>query len=154
MHQEQEAATKIWNAQTGALLFSLEGHTDSVSSAKFFPNGLNILTASYDNTCKIWSAKTGKLLFTFLPVDSTDYIVTDPYGRYDGSAGARNLLYFICADNGNVATKIKSRLWVPNLAVHILKSERIAAKKLSDFHICGVKPSYKSRKRKKYDSGC
>lgn len=38
------------------------GHTSSVSSAAYSPNGKYIVTASWDNTAKIWEASDGRLL--------------------------------------------------------------------------------------------
>src|SRR5262249_57168731 len=38
----------------------LRGHTDSVSSAAFSPDGKRIVTASVDQTTRLWDAETGK----------------------------------------------------------------------------------------------
>ena len=38
------------------------GHTATLTSVKFSPDGKKILTASFDNTAKLWDAATGKLL--------------------------------------------------------------------------------------------
>lgn len=38
------------------------GHTSSISSAAFSPNGKQVVTASWDNTAKLWEAPGGKLL--------------------------------------------------------------------------------------------
>lgn len=132
-------SARLWDVQTGTLLAELKGHSGNVNNASFSPDGKNVLTSSDDNTCKIWSAATGELLFTFLAIDSNDYLITDPYGHYDGSAGARKLLYLTCGTEVINSKTIKEQLWVPNLAEHIMKGEKINAKKLSELDICGVK---------------
>ncbi|MCW3060130.1 MAG: hypothetical protein JWQ02_1951, partial [Capsulimonas sp.] len=49
-----------WNRQTHSVL---TGHTDSVTSASFSPDGFRIVTASADNTARVWNAATGKEMF-------------------------------------------------------------------------------------------
>jgi WD40 repeat protein/MinD-like ATPase involved in chromosome partitioning or flagellar assembly len=43
----------------------LLGHTDWVNSAKFSPDGQEVVTGSADGTARVWEAKTGKLLKAF-----------------------------------------------------------------------------------------
>ena len=38
---------------------NLEGHTASVRSANFSPDGTNIASGSHDKTIKIWDIETG-----------------------------------------------------------------------------------------------
>ncbi len=46
----------------GSCWRKLEGHTDSVDSAAFSPDGQRIVTASYDQTARVWNAATGQQL--------------------------------------------------------------------------------------------
>jgi len=145
-----DGTAKIWDTQTGAMLADLKGHTDAVNSAAFSPDSKKIVTASMDNTAKIWDAVTSKLLVTFFAVDSTDYLVTDPYGRYDGTEGARKLLYFTCGTEVIGLDQVKDQLWVPNLAERIMKGDSINAKKLSDLDICGLIPQVEKEEKTGY----
>jgi WD40 repeat protein len=43
-------------------LFTLEGHTDAVTSVAFSPDGQRLATASRDKTAKVWDARTGQEL--------------------------------------------------------------------------------------------
>ena len=47
-----------------AELLTLKGHTGSVWSASFSPDGSRIVTGSRDKTAKVWDAKTGAELLT------------------------------------------------------------------------------------------
>merc|ERR1719238_1761893 len=42
---------KIWDARTGFLIQTLQGHTDDIFAASFSYDGETIITASKDNTC-------------------------------------------------------------------------------------------------------
>jgi WD40 repeat protein len=48
-----------------AELRRFEGHTDSVSSVCFSPDGRQVLTGSSDNTARLWDAATGRQLRRF-----------------------------------------------------------------------------------------
>ena len=57
---------RIWNAQTGALLRTLKGHVNTVSSMAYSPDGKTIASGSMDNTIRIWNAQTGQHLRTLI----------------------------------------------------------------------------------------
>ncbi len=48
--------------QTRGGLFTLYGHTGSVNSVSFSPDGTRIVTGSDDRTAKVWDARTGTAL--------------------------------------------------------------------------------------------
>ena len=54
----------MWNAQTGALLRTLNGHTGAVMSLAYSPDGRALVSGSADHTVKVWDAKTGALTAT------------------------------------------------------------------------------------------
>ena len=45
---------KIWNSNTGSLVYTLTGHTANVNTLTTLPNG-NLASDSSDNTVKIWN---------------------------------------------------------------------------------------------------
>ncbi len=57
----------LWDAETGALLRTLIGHTGAVSSMAFSPDGTRVLTGGgfNDNTAKFWDAETVQEIRTF-----------------------------------------------------------------------------------------
>ena len=59
---------RLWDADTGQALLTLAGHTDTVNTAVFSPDGAYILTASGDGTARIW--RTGNLDALMLEAES------------------------------------------------------------------------------------
>ena len=53
---------RVWDADSGKVLASLQGHTSGVYSAAFSPDGKRIVTASNDHTARVWDADSGKTL--------------------------------------------------------------------------------------------
>ena len=51
---------KVWEVSSGALQYTLEGHTDGVFTCSFSPDGATILSGSLDSTLKVWERTTGQ----------------------------------------------------------------------------------------------
>ena len=70
----EDNTARVWNAASGQLLATLQGHTsylgsalfspDEVGSAVFSPDGQHIVTASWDGRARVWNASSGQLLAT------------------------------------------------------------------------------------------
>ncbi len=50
---------RLWDAQAGKLLGTLAGHTNTVRTAVFSPDGSFLATASRDSTARLWHAARG-----------------------------------------------------------------------------------------------
>jgi hypothetical protein len=53
---------QIYDAASGNVLSTLEGHTDGILSVRFSPDGTQLLSGSYDNTARLWDVATGRTL--------------------------------------------------------------------------------------------
>jgi WD40 repeat protein len=58
---------RVWDAQTGTTICTLEGLTGAIRTVVFSPDGKRVVTAegSSANTVKVWDAQTGQELLTF-----------------------------------------------------------------------------------------
>ena len=59
-----DCTAKLWDANTGVCLLTIEQHMGAVNSAAFNAEASKIVTASNDHTAKVWDANTGGLLLT------------------------------------------------------------------------------------------
>jgi WD40 repeat protein len=60
-----DKSIKLWDAASGRLLRTFDGHSDTVGSVAFSPDGTRIASGSDDHTIRLWDAASGNLLFTF-----------------------------------------------------------------------------------------
>jgi WD40 repeat protein len=61
---DRQANVKIWDAYNGQEILTLQGHTASVTSSLFSPDGKRVASGSEDQTVKVWSAETGQEIMT------------------------------------------------------------------------------------------
>jgi len=59
-----DGTARIWDAQTGDALFTLEGHDGRVNIALYSPDGAQVATAGEDGTLHIWDSQTGEIIRT------------------------------------------------------------------------------------------
>jgi WD40 repeat protein len=64
MSGSDDKTARLWDAVTGALLQTLEGHSFSVFSVAFSPDDRQVVSGSDDKTTRLWDTATGALLQT------------------------------------------------------------------------------------------
>jgi WD40 repeat protein len=82
----------VWalkNQQTPTVLHTLIGHTGTVRSVKFSPDGMKIASGGIDSRVKIWSVQSGKLLLTLEGhKKGVNSVAWSPDSRLVASAGS------------------------------------------------------------------
>ena len=86
-------------------ILTFSGHTDSVWSVAFSPNGAEVLTGSYDNTARLWNATTGQHIRTFISSAGTIFSVAfSPDGTMVVAGSAGTTLLWNATTGGLVGT--------------------------------------------------
>ena len=85
----QDKTVKLWDAATGRLLRTFEGHSEAVTSVAFSPDGAHLLSGSHDKTLRLWDAASGQLIRSWVAQRiSVTAVAFSPDGRYLLSAGS------------------------------------------------------------------
>jgi WD40 repeat protein/energy-coupling factor transporter ATP-binding protein EcfA2 len=136
--QEEQAKTKKNKAKHKLPKRTPEHHTDKISSIAFHPNGMYLLSSSYDHTMRLWELETGNQIRQYhghsFGVNSANfspdgkYIISASYDRtvriWDTESGEQVQLFtthtadvdFACfSPNGKLALSVSYdhtvRLW-------------------------------------------
>ncbi len=63
-HDDDKTIT-VWDAATGRRIETFRGHSDSVNSVVFSPDGSRLASSSRDRTIRVWAVETGGCVSTF-----------------------------------------------------------------------------------------
>ena len=84
---------RLWNASTGEHLKTLTGHTETINSVCFSPDGTTVISGSNDKTVRLWNASTGEHLKTLTGhSESVRIVCFSPDGRTIASGSSDKTL--------------------------------------------------------------
>jgi WD40 repeat protein len=96
-----ESSVKVWDAKTGKLVATLEGHTDAVTYLAWIKDGKTLISGSYDCSIRTWD--TTKWQQTAVLVELTDWVIAiaiSPNDRILASVSFDNTARLWNLDNG------------------------------------------------------
>src|SRR5262249_1476785 len=64
-----DSSIRLWDATSGVLVRQLRGHTDTVLTAAFSPDGRRIVSGGSDSTVRLWDVESGKQIRQLSKVD-------------------------------------------------------------------------------------
>ncbi len=108
---------RIWDGNTGALLTTLEGHSDRIMHVSWRPNSDILATGGYDRTAKIWDGETGRLITTLEGhLDCVSRVVWSPGGNKLATSGRDGLAKIWDGETGRLITTLKGHSYSRNVS--------------------------------------
>lgn len=103
----EDKSVRIRDAETGAVVRTLNGHEDVVSQIAWSPDGKTIATASYDKTVKLWNAADGKNIRSLAGHTNWVFSVAfSPDGKQLASSGYDKTIRVWNVKDGKTLTKL------------------------------------------------
>jgi hypothetical protein len=101
-----DETVRVWEASTGALLKTLQGHTAGVTAVAYSPDGKRLAAGALDRAVRVWEASTGALLTTLKGHTSgVTAVAYSPDGNVLVSAGSDgSTMLFRVSDGSRLAT--------------------------------------------------
>ncbi len=89
-----DKTVKIWDAQTGEMLNSIEAHDKAVYQVEFNPVNNQFASCSSDSSIKIWDSESAELINILDDNDCKVFAISyHPSGNYLASCGSNSLIY-------------------------------------------------------------
>jgi WD40 repeat protein len=112
---------KLWEAASGKLLRTMDGHTQLVRSVAFSPDGKLLASGGGKNETKIWSVSSGKLLLTLAAFNDGNWIAYTPDGYYNCSDGAAQYITWRAGKMVYDEARYKAQYFKPEIIAERLR---------------------------------
>jgi WD40 repeat protein len=90
-----DGTARIWEAATGSELHRLIGHSSTVVSVAFTPDGSRLATVGRDGTARLWDAETGERLLSLEGEgEGLNGVAVSPDGARLATAGAHAIRFY------------------------------------------------------------
>jgi len=109
-----DGQVKIWDLASGTEGKALAGHTGLGASAKFFPNGKQVISAG-DASTKIWDVSNGEEVASMIAFEDGEWIVTTANGYYNSSPKGDQYLGIKVSGKDYTIEQLRESFYRPDL---------------------------------------
>jgi hypothetical protein len=108
--------------------FTLKQTENAYTNSLFFDKDRYLLT--YDEDLKIWDVATGNLLARVILIENgVDWIITAPDGRFDGSKGGLEKMYYVKGKEIIPLEQLSEGFYTPGLLAQIMSGTKSDVKR-------------------------
>lgn len=114
---------QIYDVSRQKVVARLKGHNAQVTCIKVSNDRKYILSSGIDGEIKVWSYDTFEELYGYNQINSTDWLVTNPSGYFDGSKNALQLINYVKGLKVVPISSLFNKYYTPNLSKRIMNGE-------------------------------
>ncbi len=121
-----ENILKLWDVANGKELRSFSGHTGSVRSVAFSPDGRFALSSSWDGTARVWDAGTGQEIARMMATPGDKWLTITPPaagGFFTGSQRDTGMLALVRGMQATTVGQVHQSLYNPDLVREALAGD-------------------------------
>eukprot|EP00741_Cyanophora_paradoxa_P005080 tig00000851_g4922.t1 len=115
----RDRSVRVWDAETGAELLQLQGHTEYVNSVAVSADGKRIVSGSHDNSVRVWNAEAGETLLQLQGhTDGVNSVAVSTDRRWIVSGGRDKSVRVWDVETGAELLQLQGHTdWVTSVAV-------------------------------------
>ena len=103
-----DGTVKLWNVESGDIIFNLEGHTGGVDALSFSPDGRTLASGSWDGAVKLWDFESGDIIFTLEEhTGGVDAVSFSPDGRTLASGSWDGTVKLWAIERGDITATLE-----------------------------------------------
>jgi WD40 repeat protein len=138
---------QLWDVSTGKRASTnFNNKISNTPLAKFIDANRVAIYNKKNSSIDVWDYTKDHLLYAINPIDSSDFVVFDAFGRFDGTQNGMKLIYYNCDNEIIDLAQLKQKLWVSGLIKQITNGDIAKATALTDtdINICNYLPRVES----------
>lgn len=117
----------VWDTRSHSIVKKLSGHHAAVTEVAVGLQEQYMVSTSADGEVKVWDLETLTELYSYLQINQQDWLVTNTYGYFDGSAGALKLVTYVKGLKAVPITSLFEKYYTPSLSKRILEGEEFTS---------------------------
>jgi WD40 repeat protein len=128
---------EVRNAQTGALISTLRGHSRENIAVAISPDGKRVVTGCSDGTARMWDADSGAELVRFISSPEGEWLamtvgtptgsIKGPTGFFNASPAGGDLLAVVRGYEVHTVDQVYEKLYRPQLVAQALQGDTLGS---------------------------